>query len=168
MPNEPIAFDIMLIQSSIAEVHKRLDSMDVEVHTQNEVINDLGRAHAVFEYRHNEAKQISEKLEQLVDRISERGEDELRQTIEMIDKREERLAESIAAHKEIVLREVALQHQTLKQSIDSLQRAIDELVRSRTEDSKQFDAIKKWMWSLMGALAVLSFFADKIISAVVG
>jgi len=161
-------FDIISIQGSILDLQRRMELIDETFLRQSEVINNHAREQAVFSYRFDQAKRISDKLEDLVDRITQKGEDELRKTIEMIDRREDHLSASMQAHKELVLRDVALQHQTLKQSMDGLQKAVDELIRIRSQDALQFESIKKWMWGLMGALAVVSFFADKIISSLVG
>lgn len=164
MANETPTFDILVIH----EIHKRLDVLEDMATNHSEVINSHAKEQAVLTYRHEHAKQISEKLERIVDQLHQKGEGELRATIEMIDKREERLADSIIAHKEIVLREVALQHQTLKQAIDSLQKAVDGLNQSTTERSKELDEIKRWMWTIAGSLAVVFFFADKIVAILTG
>ena len=111
MPAAKPTFDIPYIQSSLDEIQRRMEIIDETLLRQSEVVNNHAREAAVFSYRFDQAKRISDKLEELVERITQKGEDELRQTVEMIDRREERLASSLTAHKELVLRDVALQHQ---------------------------------------------------------
>jgi chromosome segregation ATPase len=132
----------------------------------NKVVNELGQDRALFHYKQEQARRVSDKLEQLVDRITEKGEDSLKETIDIIDKREARLAESIVAHKEIILREVALQHQTMKQSIDTLTQKMADIVSSQAEDRKSFLAIQKWAFMLMGGVGVLAAFGDKILALI--
>lgn len=167
MPTEA-NFDILVIKSSVDSLVTKMQAIETDISRVNEVINSHAREQAVFAYRHEQAKQISDKLEQIVERINEKGEEELRATIDMIDKREGRLNDSIVSHKEIILREVALQHQTLKQSLDSLQGSIKDLVEQHKTQGKELDAVKKWMWTIAGAVGVISMFADKIFALLTG
>ncbi len=162
------SFDILVVKNTIEVITSKLQCIETDISRVNEVINSHAREQAVFAYRHEQAKQISDKLEQIVDRINERGEEELRATIEMIDKREERLNDSIVSHKEIILREVALQHQTLKQAIDSLQKSITDLSDQHKEQNKTVDGMKKWMWMILGGASVLGLFTDKLVSLITG
>lgn len=161
MPNEP-TFDIMIIQGALTDIGRRVADIEADISTINEMINGHARVEAVFAYRHDQAKDISDKLELAVDRIIEKGEDQLQATIEMIDKREIRLTESIAAHKEAMFREIALQHQTLKQSIDHLQKSLEAIGSNQQTNAKEVETVKKWLWTLAGGLITLSLIADKI------
>jgi uncharacterized phage infection (PIP) family protein YhgE len=163
MPDGLPTFDIMIIQSSLAEMTRRVTEIETDIQRINEVINGHAREQAVFAYRHDQAKQISDKLEQIVERINERGEDELRKTIELIDTREARLADSITTHKEIVLKEVALQHQTLKQSIEQLQSSVTDLAKNLSDSAKDMLSVKKWMWTIGGGIATLVALANWVI-----
>lgn len=163
-----ITFDILLINQSIGEINKQLASIKADQNTQNEVINNHSKEQAVFGYRHEQAKQISDKLEKIVERLNEKGEDELRKTIDLIDKQETRLADVIVSHKEIVLREVALQHQTLKQSIDNISKLMDDMGKKQDKATADTDFIKKWIWIAIGGVTVLSGFAPKLIALISG
>jgi hypothetical protein len=156
----------LLNETAIVSLTSRVDRITDDVGDLNKVVNELGQDRALFHYKQEQSRRVSDKLEQLVDRITEKGEDSLKETIDIIDKREARLAESIVAHKEIILREVALQHQTMKQSIDILTLKMAEIVATSTDDRKSFLAIQKWAFMLMGGVAVLAAFGDKILALI--
>jgi hypothetical protein len=155
-----------LNETAIAGLTSRVDRITDDVGDLNKVVNELGQDRALFHYKQEQARRVSDKLEQLVDRITEKGEDNLRETIEIIDKREVRLVESIVAHKEIILREVALQHQTMKQSIDALGVEMTKIAAGQAEDRKAALAVQKWIWTLMGGLAVIAALGDKILGLI--
>lgn len=157
--------DTLLIQTALDVMHKRIDSLERDASVALKTAKELAASQALFEYKHETAKKVSDKLEKIVDRICDKGEDELRKTIEMLDRREAKLAENIVAHKEIILREVALQHQSLKTDITTLVRELGDLKQSTAEDRKDFVTLQKWMWGLIGAAAVMSFLGDKIVGA---
>lgn len=167
MPTE-IAFDILLINQSISEIHKQIAGIKIDQNAQNEVINNHSKEQAVFGYRHEQAKQISDKLEKIVERLNEKGEDELRKTIALIDKQENRLADVIISHKDVVLRQVDLQHQTLKQSIDNISKLMDGMGKKQDKSTEDTNFIKKWIWIAIGGVSVLSGFAPKLIALISG
>ena len=160
--------DFNVVRIALDAITARIDEVKTDMEAVTEAVSHIGRDQAVFEYKHDQAQRVSDKLEQIVDRISEKGEDELRNTIEMLDKREEKLTDSIVTHREVILREVALQHQTIKQSIDTLTRDLGDLAKMQSADRKEFLIVQKWMWTLAGAIGAVSILGEKILDVILG
>jgi archaellum component FlaC len=156
------------VKIALDALSTRMDGLKSDINAVSNTVSEVARDQTVFEYKHDQAKRVSEKLEQIVDRITEKGEDELRKTIEMLDRREEKLTDSIVTHKEIILRDVALQHQTIQQSIANLTKEIGDIVKAQSEDRKEFATVQKWVWMLMGSLTALGLFGEKLMALITG
>lgn len=144
-----------LLQHQVDLYEKRIGTIEESVHAISTLANQLAQSHTIFDYKMDDGKRVSDRLTGIVDRMTEKGEGELRKTIELLDKREAVLNTSIVSHREIILREVEGKHMFLLKQITDLTEKVDSI-------SDDLTSMQKWVWLVMGGAATLSFLAEKV------
>lgn len=140
-------------QREIDGLDRRLGHIENSTQTLTGLVNSLAQAQSLFEYKHEQAKRVSEKLETLVEKINERGDAQLVRVEDMLDDREKRLNDSIASHKEILILEIDKRAQSIAQYESRLVKA-----------EQKIDNLNKIVWMAMGGAAVISFLIEKLFS----
>jgi 23S rRNA pseudoU1915 N3-methylase RlmH len=139
----------------LEQLDRRLETIERSSQTITGLVNSLAQSQSLFEYKHEQAKRVSEKLENLVEKINERGDNQLQRVEDMLDDREARLNDSIRSHREILMLEIANKSAPIAQFAERMTKAEDDI-----------KGLNKIIWMAMGGAAVISFLIEKLFSIV--
>jgi 23S rRNA pseudoU1915 N3-methylase RlmH len=139
----------------VNHVVRRIESVEASHQTLTGLVNSLAQSQTLFEYKHEQANRVSQKLETLVEKINERGDNQLQRVEDMLDDREKRLNDNMTQLKQILMLELANKTAPI----------VDLAVRvKKTEDD--VNTLNKIIWIAMGGAAVISFLIEKLFSVI--
>lgn len=134
---------------------RRIEKLETQVDKLSTVTNTVVQSQTVFEYKHEQAGAVSRKLESLVERISERGDDQLQHTIRMLDEREQNITRSIGHYRDLLEIEILRKHENLTGQLSPINLTIATMQSTIKEHDDKIGAVQKIIWTASGITVAL-------------
>ena len=149
MSNESIAAEEM------KNLFRRIERLETNVDKLSNVTNTVVQSQSMFEYKHEQAGAVSNKLESLVERIGEKGEDQLQHTIRMLDEREQHITRSIVHYKDLLEVEILRKHENLTGQLSPINLTIATMQTTIKEHEDKIGSVQKIIWTASGITVAL-------------
>ncbi len=137
-------------ESEMKNLFRRVETLEQAQDRLAGVTNGLVQAQSVFSYKHDQAGIVSQKLENLIDKISERGEEYLQNTIHMLDEREKNITRHIQHYRELLELEMSRKHENATSRLDVATVSIKALEDTQKEHAAEIKSLQKIIWLASG------------------
>lgn len=133
-------------------IDRRLTQLESSTQTLTGLANSLATTQALYEYKHDQANRMADKLESLVEKMIKKSDDHLSRVEAMLDDREHRL-------NDVLLAEAKLLRMEIQTNKDNLVVHADRLLKAEVK----IDWMNKIVWVGTGIAMVVGFLADNLL-----
>jgi len=139
-----------LTLEEMKNLFRRIEKLETAVDHLSSVTNNVVQSQSMFEYKHEQAGLVSQKLENLVERISERGDEQLQHTIRMLDEREQNITRHISHYRDLLEIEMLRKHENVTGQLPPINTAIATVQATLKEHEEKIGGMQKIIWTASG------------------